>query len=239
MKKSKIINLVLLTGRGGSSFKDKNIRKVNGKPLLYYPCEAANKSKIFSYKYCSSDSKKILIEAEKSGFIPIKRPKKLASSTAKHEDVIIHALEYLSLKGIVPDIITVLMSNCATISSHQIKLANKKMIKDNKITAVTPIIKNQDHHPFRARKIIDGKVISYFPKKNNISSNRDELTENFYFTHSFWMLRLKNGKLQKSPKASPWEFMGKNISPIIVDYSIDIHDIYDLEITKRYIKNKK
>ena len=239
MKKSKIINLVLLTGRGGSSFKDKNIRKVNGKPLLYYPCEAANKSKIFSYKYCSSDSKKILIEAEKSGFIAIKRPKILASSTAKHEDVIMHALEYLSLKGIVPDIITVLMSNCATISSHQIKLANKKMIKDNKITAVTPIIKNQDHHPFRARKIIDGKVISYFPKKNNISSNRDELTENFYFTHSFWMLRLKNGKLQKSPKASPWEFMGENISPIIVDYSIDIHDMNDLEITKRYIKNKK
>ena len=239
MKKSKIINLVLLTGRGGSSFKDKNIRKVSGKPLLYYPCEAANNSKIFSYKYCSSDSKKILAEAEKSGFIAIKRPKKLASSTAKHEDVIIHALEYLSLKGIVPDIITILMSNCATINSHQIKLANKKMIKDNKITAVTPIIKNQDHHPFRARKIINGKVVSYFPKKNNISSNRDELTENFYFTHSFWMLRLKNGKLQKSPKASPWEFMGKNISPIIVDYSIDIHDIYDLEITERYIKNKK
>ena len=33
--------LALLTGRGGSKLKDKNIIKINGKPCMYFPCKAS------------------------------------------------------------------------------------------------------------------------------------------------------------------------------------------------------
>ena len=30
--------VALLTGRGQNTFKDKNIKKIFNKPVLYYPC---------------------------------------------------------------------------------------------------------------------------------------------------------------------------------------------------------
>ena len=40
--------VAILTGKGGSKLKDKNILKINGKPCLYYPCKAAKKVKIIN-----------------------------------------------------------------------------------------------------------------------------------------------------------------------------------------------
>ena len=69
-----MINIALLTGRGGSSLVDKNIRLVAGKPVLSYPCIAANHSGIFEDSYCSSDDNRILEKALDFGFKKIIRP---------------------------------------------------------------------------------------------------------------------------------------------------------------------
>ena len=65
----------LLTGRGGSSLKDKNVIKILGKPVLAYPCEESKKVKKIDNYFVSSDDKKILNTAYKYGFEKIKRPK--------------------------------------------------------------------------------------------------------------------------------------------------------------------
>ena len=41
----------ILTGRGGSTLKDKNIIKVKNRPILSYPCRAALKVKINNFLY--------------------------------------------------------------------------------------------------------------------------------------------------------------------------------------------
>ena len=66
--------VALLTGRGGSSFKNKNIMNVLGKPLLQYPALAAIESNVVDHYFISSDSNEIL-EAAPKEFIPIKRPR--------------------------------------------------------------------------------------------------------------------------------------------------------------------
>ena len=54
----------LLTGRGNNTMKDKNVRLVLGKPLLYYPAMAAKSCDLITDFYVSSDDEKILNAAE-------------------------------------------------------------------------------------------------------------------------------------------------------------------------------
>ena len=80
--------------RGGSKgVKNKNIKIINGKPLLYYTLNQAVKSKIFDKIVISSDSEKILRLSKKYGAdYCIKRPKLLSRDTSAKLPVVRHAL---------------------------------------------------------------------------------------------------------------------------------------------------
>ena len=80
--------------RGGStSVKNKNILKINGKPLIYYTIKQAQDSKLFKRVIVSTDSKKIqnLVSGYgiKNFFL---RPKNLSTNKAPKIPVIRHAL---------------------------------------------------------------------------------------------------------------------------------------------------
>ena len=66
-KKNNLITAVL-TGKGGSKLKDKNVLNFFGKPLLSYPCKAAKKVKLIDNFFVSSENKKILQTANKYGY---------------------------------------------------------------------------------------------------------------------------------------------------------------------------
>ncbi len=90
--------IAILTGRGGSNLKDKNILKINGIPCLRYPCDAAKKVKGIDKFYSSSDDEKILKLTSKLGYESIKRPRTISKSNSKHVDVIKHALKIIKKK---------------------------------------------------------------------------------------------------------------------------------------------
>ena len=64
--KKKIICIILARG-GSKGLKNKNLRKVNGKPLIYYPIKDALKTNIIDDVIVSTDDKKIAHYAEKYG----------------------------------------------------------------------------------------------------------------------------------------------------------------------------
>ena len=51
------INAVILARSGSKSIKDKNLKLILGKPLIYYCIDAALKSKLISKVYFLTDSK--------------------------------------------------------------------------------------------------------------------------------------------------------------------------------------
>ena len=60
--------LCIIPARGGSKgLKLKNLRKINGKPLIYYPIKAAIESKVCDKIFVSTDSKKIAKVAKNLG----------------------------------------------------------------------------------------------------------------------------------------------------------------------------
>ena len=84
---------IICMRKGSSEVKNKNLKIVNNKPLLFYTINQALQSKIFDSIVVSTDSIKILNLSKKFGaecwFL---RPKKLATNKISKRPAIIHAL---------------------------------------------------------------------------------------------------------------------------------------------------
>ena len=86
--------LCIICARGGSKrLKNKNLKNLFGKPLIYHTINQAKKSKIFDKIVFSSDSSSLRKIAEKYGAESwFERPKKLSDDKAAKMPVIRHAV---------------------------------------------------------------------------------------------------------------------------------------------------
>ena len=97
MKNLKI--LALIPARGNSKrIKNKNLRNLNGKPLIFWSIDAAKKSKYIKEICVTSDSQAILEYSKKQKIKTILRPKKLANDIIHAEKAMIHAYQFLNEK---------------------------------------------------------------------------------------------------------------------------------------------
>lgn len=88
--------LVVIPARGGSKrLPGKNIKPLNGKPLIHYTIEAAREVFDDSIICVSTDDEEIKQVSEKTGLkVPFLRPKELATDTADSRSVLLHAYDY-------------------------------------------------------------------------------------------------------------------------------------------------
>jgi CMP-N,N'-diacetyllegionaminic acid synthase len=227
--------LALLTARGNNTLKDKNILKVNRLPVLSYPCKEAKKVKEIKNYFVSSEDKKILDIASKYGFKKILRPKKFARANSQHIDTLTHSITYLKKLKIKPDVILVLLGNAPIIKHDWIKKSINILKKDKAISSVVPVLKDNDHNPYRSKKIKNGYLNNFFNfKKKNVPSNRQQLPDSYFLAHNFWLIRTKS--ILKNDGEKPWSFLGKKVKPLLIQNSIDIHHRIDLEIAKKILK---
>lgn len=226
----------LLTGRGNNTLKDKNLLHLNGHPLLHYPASTAKNSKLITEFYVSSECEKILSEASKFGYKNIVRPNALSTETALHKDVLIHALQEMKKDEHIPDVLVVLMANSPTIKKEWLDDCIELILKKNFLTSVVPAVKDQDKHPYRAKTASqDGSLVSFFDfSTSEIPTNRQQLPECYFLCHNFWVIRLTNGFLPELGE-SPWIFLGNKVMPYIVEESVDIHELRDLERSSKWL----
>ena len=231
---------VLITGRGNNTLTDKNILPVNGKPLLSYGADEGKKLDGISKFYISSDDENILKVGEDCGYERIKRPLSLGAPDTPHGDAVEHAVKVMEVRdNFKPDTLVILMANCATIKSSQIKDCIDLLNEDESISTVAPVIQNNDHHPFRAKRIReDGFIDPFVPLAGHqIASNRQQLEPNYFLCHSFYVLRVKN--CFKKDGQPPWNFMGNRVKPYKVDYSLDVHAEEDIFMTEKWLNREE
>lgn len=86
--------LCTICARGGSKgVSGKNIKNINGKPLIAYTIEQAKKAELFSHIVISTDSDEIASISKQNGAdVFFKRPEHLSNDSAAKLPVIIHAL---------------------------------------------------------------------------------------------------------------------------------------------------
>jgi len=230
--------VALLTGRGGSTLKDKNILQVCGHPLLYYPANAARMSTCIADFYVSSDDDKILNAAHGLGYKKIKRPPEFSRPDSQHIDVLTHAIQVMQSEGVTPDIMVVLLANAVTIKTSWINECVQILLAHSDASSIVPVILDLDNHPFRAKMIgKEGWLEPFFDFKGlSISTNRQDLVPSYFIVHNFWVLRV-SCILDSKKGQPPWAFMGNKIMPYIVDEAIDVHDMQDIKRAENWVKN--
>lgn len=94
--------VALIPARGGSKgVPRKNIRLINGKPLVAYAIEAAQKSKFINKVIVSTDDEKIAeVALAYKAEVPFLRPKELAQDDTPDRPVVCHCIEALKARGI-------------------------------------------------------------------------------------------------------------------------------------------
>ena len=120
--------LAIIPARGNSQrIKNKNLFKLNNKPLIYWTIKSALESKYVSDVCITSDSNRILNYCKKFEVITILRPKSLSGNIIMPDDAVKHA--YLKLKKKY-DFIVMLQPTSPLRTSEDIDNAAEIIIKD-------------------------------------------------------------------------------------------------------------
>jgi len=225
--------LCIIPASGASQrLPKKNIRKLNGKPLVMYAVEAARKSEVFS-EICVSTEDEEVIQClkEYDVEVPFKRPKRLNSTDATVVDVCLHAISHYEDKGIKFENIGVLLVTSPLRTAEDVEKAyNTFKEKDvNYVMSITPF----RHPPLRSLVVKDDKIKPYFGREK--MKKAQELPK--MYRHDGSIVFAKTDKFKKDKS-----FYGDKIAPYYVPpiKGIDIDNEIDLkeaEVLMNYIEN--
>ena len=140
--------------RGSKGLPLKNIRPLQGKPLLAWPIEAARASRYVDRVVISTDDAEFAALAVAAGAdAPFLRPAELANDTAPSIDFILHALDTLEAGGDRYDFLVLLeptspLTEAADIDAALEALAAQRAVADS-IVGVTALVST--HPAFAVR----------------------------------------------------------------------------------------
>ncbi|MEA4821588.1 MAG: acylneuraminate cytidylyltransferase family protein [Erysipelotrichales bacterium] len=119
--------LYVIPARGGSKgIPYKNIKSLNGKPLIYYSIDVARQLTTDDNICVSTDDEKIIEVVENYGLkVPFKRPDNIATDTSSTNDVLLHAIDFYESRKIFYDVLILLQPTSPLRNPTHIKEALK------------------------------------------------------------------------------------------------------------------
>jgi len=225
--------LCIIPARGGSKrVSQKNIRKLNGKPLVEYSIRQAKQSKYINRIIVSTDNSKIAKISKILGAeVPFLRPKKISTDFTPLIDVIKHSIKYL--KGnecYVPDIIVVLQPTSPIRKIEKID-ESIRILKKTKCTSVITVSEVKTH-PF-VSFWYEKNLLKPYDKNFEKLSIRQQRKPIYHPTGSIYTLWCNTLKKYDS-------VYGPLIRPIIVKEKneiVDIDEVFDFFVCEMTIKN--
>lgn len=152
--------LGVIPARGGSKgVVGKNIKLLDGKPLIAYTIDVAKKSQLADV-IVSTDSKEIAQVSEDNGAtVPFLRPKELATDSAKAIPVIIHALKEMEQKtGSTYDAVMMLQPTSPFKLVSDINKAID-LLSSSGADSVISVVNVSGHHPARMKYLEGDRLI--------------------------------------------------------------------------------
>jgi CMP-N-acetylneuraminic acid synthetase len=226
--------LATVCARGGSKgVKNKNIRDLNGKPLIWYSLNLLENNPSITDYVVSTDSEDIIDVVKKLGFeIRFKRPAELAGDAIPRVQAIRHATEWMeNSKGTKYDIIV----DLGVATPLKSKVDMQKMIEilndrnASNVLSVTP----SDRNPYfnmveisnnRVQKV---KILDTSPKVRQMAPEVYSMNDAF---NVWWRETLFSEQPQFNEKTALYVMPRER--------SIDIDEEIDFRIAELFIKEQ-
>ncbi|OYU96750.1 MAG: acylneuraminate cytidylyltransferase [Bacteroidetes bacterium B1(2017)] len=224
--------LAIIPGRGGSKgVKGKNIRKIDGLPLIAYAINSANESKKLSRFIVNTDSDEIEQVARDYKADVYRRLPELGSDSASIVPVILETLEALEKEGEVYDMVMLLQITSPIRTGKNIDEVIEMFEKDHSLSGVISVVPMHDVHPARMYRLDDSNLMLPLNQEWE-TSRRQDIPPVYYRNGCIYATRIDLLKHNKSLMPE-----GKKGYVMPVEWLANIDDERDLVITEALIKH--
>lgn len=228
--------LAIIPARGGSKgVPGKNIKLLNGKPLLAYTSEIALKSKYLSEVILSSEDENIINVAKSIGLnVPFIRPLTLAQDDTPSIDVITHALEWFGNQSVFFDAVCLLQVTCPFRTLNFLEESIVKFIDSGCDSLVSVQKVPHEFNPHWTFEINKDGNLKIATGDDTIISRRQELPLAYHRDGSIYITKTEVLLKESS-------LYGKTItfSESSTDFNVNIDTPADWEKAEQLIKKVK
>ena len=215
----------IIPARGGSKgIPRKNIKLLNGKPLISYSIDASNSCSLIDDTYVSTEDAEISEISKGNNAEVIERPDELASDDSSSIDVILHVLDYLENKGELPDLFVLLQPTSPLRTSEDIEASINLFLESDCDSLVS--VCELDHRSLLNFSLEDGFLV----QNNNealFNSRRQDIPTHYSLNGAIYITTpefIRKNKSFYSDKTIP-HVMSK-------EKSIDIDTSFDFKLAE-------
>lgn len=224
--------LAIIPARSGSkSIKDKNIRPMNGKPMMAYSIEHALNSKLINRVIVSTDNSYYGdIAKHYGGEVPFLRPSEISQDNSLDIEVFKHALSFLkTTEGYIPDVVVQLRPTYPIRNIEDIDKMIEILLSDPTLDSVRCIAPAKEV-PFKMWYLNENNTISpilnHIPEAYNMP--RQQLPRVYYQNASIDVIRPTT--ITQSNSMS-----GSKIYGYIMSHNFDIDTEEEFLAAERYL----
>lgn len=232
-----MLSYAIIPARSGSKgVKNKNVRPINGKPLILYTIEAALKSKLFDRVIVSTDSQSMADLAKEYGAeAPFIRPNEFAQDHSPDRAYLEHALNWFQEnEKQEPDLIAILRPTTPLRESALLDQAIQALKENPKASSLRSVHALAEP-PQKMLQIVDGWLTGFFP-----SDTRDD-----YFNlprQAFPTAYQPNGYIDivRSDfiRSEKEKIFGSKILSFVTPHSVEIDNEEDLNYLDYIVKTQ-
>ncbi|MGD8172519.1 cytidylyltransferase domain-containing protein [Vibrio sp. TRT 21S02] len=227
--------LAVIPARSGSKrLPKKNIKVLNGKPLIQWSIESAINCKLISKVVVSTDCEDIANIALNSGAeVPFIRPKNLSEDSSSSIDVILHALDHYKDKGENYDFV-MLLQPTSPIRSQAHNESAIELLKSKEADAVVSVCECE-HSPLWANTLPESLSMDSFISDDIKNSRSQELPLFYRLNGAIYLSRVSRLYDEKSL------FLSSNVYAYLMDNesSVDIDHELDFLLAETVLKYKE
>lgn len=222
--------LFIIPARAGSKgLPGKNIKLLNGKPLIYYSVEFARKFTSDDYICVSTDGLEIIEKLKEIEYeVPFIRPSELATDNSSTNDVILHALNFYKDKI---EFDTVILLQPTSPIRSELHLTEMMELWNNNMDLLVSVRESHDNPYFNLFEENTNGCL--FKSKESEITRRQDAPKVYAFNGNIYIYNTRIFKENILPK-------NLIIKKYVMDerkYSTDIDTIYDWYMTE-YLLNK-
>jgi CMP-N,N'-diacetyllegionaminic acid synthase len=223
--------LAFIPARGGSKrVPQKNLKLLNGKPLIAYTIEAAKNARHINRIVVSTDSEEIAAVAGNYGAeVPFLRPEEISRSDSTEMQFFEHALDWFAgHEHYEPDLIVLLYPTAPFRKAESIDNAIEEMLKHPEADSLRSV-KLCSEHPYKMW-VIEDDYLKPFVKgiDPNVHTLSYQLLPTVYIQNAnIYITKPSTIRNRKSPT-------GDIIIPFVMDEmeSVDINTPVDFEFAE-------